>query len=514
MPLTARLSVQAINEINAAIAAIHRSDPGRDLEVGGILLGAIDSDEKDRPAVRIERFDPVSSEHRRGSSYVLSERDKKVLAKKIEWWNRHVGKEGLQPVGFFRSHTRRGLYVDNEDFGLLQHFFPEPAALFLLVRPTAGADSVGGFFFWEDGDMHRESSYQEFPFHADHLPLTAPELKPEPAPEPIAPLPVAAESVEHTPAPPVKRPAAATLPPRPLSPRPVVVVRISSAWAHVAIPLVIGMVLGAGVFGIATRGSVPQKAETVVRPSGAKPVAQAPAEKPIVVEKPSPLEAKSRPVAVPDPSLPPAQKPLTTADRAMSSTPAANPRGSTSRTAPKAVSDPVREVVEPAHAPAPAPAPPPAQVAASTPPPAASIPMATVSAPLHVERPHRPASLATVTVEPVSGSKIGRVVSRIPGFRRRKQAFIPARPIRQVAPSVPADEQLARDVPVDLRITVDPAGNVSEVEQASRGADKELVRLASDAARSWHFVPARRNDETVTSELILHFTFPGSQSVP
>src|SRR5262245_49537233 len=51
MPLTARLSVQAINEINAAIAAIHRSDPGRDLEVGGILLGAIDSDEKDRPAV-------------------------------------------------------------------------------------------------------------------------------------------------------------------------------------------------------------------------------------------------------------------------------------------------------------------------------------------------------------------------------------------------------------------------------------------------------------------------------
>jgi TonB family protein len=116
-----------------------------------------------------------------------------------------------------------------------------------------------------------------------------------------------------------------------------------------------------------------------------------------------------------------------------------------------------------------------------------------------------------VTIEPVSGSKIGRIVGHIPLLHRRRKDFTPARPIRQVAPSVPADEQLARDVPVDLRITVDPAGNVSDVEQTSRGASQELVRLASDAARSWQFVPARRDDETVSSELILHFKFPGSR---
>ena len=80
------------------------------------------------------------------------------------------------------------------------------------------------------------------------------------------------------------------------------------------------------------------------------------------------------------------------------------------------------------------------------------------------------------------------------------------------AVGLPVDEPLTRDVPVDLRITVDPAGYVADVEQASRGADKQLVRLAEDAARNWQFVPARRNDESVSSELILHFMFKGPAS--
>ena len=110
----------------------------------------------------------------------------------------------------------------------------------------------------------------------------------------------------------------------------------------------------------------------------------------------------------------------------------------------------------------------------------------------------------------MSGSKIGRVVGHIPGLGRlkRNKDFVPARPIRQVTPTVPADEHLARDVPVDVRVMVDPAGNVAGVDP--RGGDRELARLAAEAARSWQFVPARRNDETVSSELILHFTFKGT----
>ena len=101
----------------------------------------------------------------------------------------------------------------------------------------------------------------------------------------------------------------------------------------------------------------------------------------------------------------------------------------------------------------------------------------------------------------------------LPGLRKHNEGFVPARPIRQITPSVPADEHLTRDVPVDLKVTVDPAGYVADVEH-TRGADMALVRLAENAARNWQFVPARKNDETVSSEVILHFMFRSPKAEP
>jgi hypothetical protein len=533
MPLAARVNVQLIEEINRAIATVRPSDDSREPEIGGVLLGFVEGAEGERPVVRVERMDPINSEHRRGLSFVLSDRDKKVLARKLDWWNNHRVKEGLRPVGFFRSHTRRGLYLDNEDFALFQRYFPEPAALFLLVRPAPGADNVGGFFFWDKGDIHREASYQEFPFAAGRLPLvTEPAAAPEPA-QPVAAQP--APPPEPVPAPPIVQPVAmppaarptmqpamqptmqATaqpaaqaapaavklLPLKPVIPpaerRPV-----SMKWMQVALPLIIGVILGAVVFEVTKHTIVTPGTQPPARTEVAKAAPSAPPSTPLVVEKPSPLEAKSRPVVVTPPTPPPtvatARPPRKTwnADRVANSAAPPAPTGSTAHTAPKEGSVPaVTAVVTPP----PAAEPPPAPVAAPLPP---------ITAPVRVERPRRAASMATVTVEPVSGSKLGRIVGHIPGLRRKPKDFVPARPIHQVTPVVPADEHLARNVPVDLRIKVDPAGNVAEVEQASHGADRELVRLASDAARSWHFVPARKNDETVSSELILHFMFPGS----
>ena len=495
MPLAARLNVQVIDDINNAIAG-SRPDRSRDLEIGGILLGSIEAEASgSRPTVYVERFQPVISEHRRGPSYVLSDRDKKELAKKLEWWSNNGGKEGLRPVGFFRSHTRRGLYLDNDDFAVLQQYFSDPTSLFLLVRPVAGAASVGGFFFWGKSDIHRETSYQEFPFDSKHLPLVSAERAPQPEERPttralMRPTPQA-----------ILEPVAAAA---------ANLVRRQPFWLQIAVPLVVGVGLGVVVFAVTTHGTAPR---TTVRtaqngaPAGsAKSGPRAPGANPGTLQKPSPLEPKSRPIMVgptvppeAEPAKVPVAKPVTTADRTKIFKPSANPMGSASRVNTAPNSEPVPAAVL---------APPP--VVTSTHPPAA--PLAFITAPARVENLRRPAPVATVTVEAVSGSKLGRIVGKIPGFRRR-QEFIPARPIHQVAPAVPTGERLERSVPVDLRVTVDHAGHVAVVEQASRGADSELVRLATDAARGWQFVPARKNDETVTSEVILHFTFPGSGSV-
>ena len=73
-------------------------------------------------------------------------------------------------VGYWRSHTRPGLYLDQEDYSVILTYFSNPSQVFLLVKPSMGGQSVGGFFFWADGDIRRESPYEEFLFDQERLP--------------------------------------------------------------------------------------------------------------------------------------------------------------------------------------------------------------------------------------------------------------------------------------------------------------------------------------------------------
>jgi Gram-negative bacterial TonB protein C-terminal len=501
MPLAVHLHTQVIIDMNLAIASANRLQPERAEEIGGLLLGRIEYPTSSRPIIHIEKFDPIESEHRRGPSYDLSERDKRVLARKLAWWNSHGRKEYLRPVGFYRTHTRRGLYLDKDDSVLLVNYFPEPYAVVLLVRPEPGGNSVGGFFFWEDGDMHREATYQEFPFNPAKLPLVS--APPAPATE-LPGLRVDGEPALPPSTGQIARPESTVQPHSP-----------ASSWGRMALPVAVGLIAGAIVYGLvvhkpqtrpaserrtalsarATKPAPEIAAVTPVQPpaASAAPAASAPPIAPI--EKPSPFLQRAKTAAKSVPAAP-----VRTANP-QPPQPPPSPTGSASRTSPA----PTATVVVPSRA---EPAPPPATVPE---PPV----LAPISAPVRIEQPRHPVRHATVTVEPVSGSKIGRVVGHIPGLgrlRKRDKGFVPARPIRQVTPTVPADEHLANDVPVDVKVTVDPAGNVASVD--SRGGDKQLSRLAADAARNWQFVPARHNDETVTSEMILHFTFKGTAAQP
>lgn len=446
-PLTVFLNTEVIQGINAALAETARDASGRGIESGGILLGTVEYTRPGHPVVSIDHFEPFASEHRRGASYILTDRNKFQLSRRLLWLNRSR-KGGLRPVGFYRSHTRRGLYLDNDDFFIMRACFSEVHSVFLLVRPEAGEPATGGFFYWENGDIHRESSRMEFIFDPARLPLLTPEPAPSPAPRRRAPLDLRPAAI----------PAAAVL------------LFVLAFYA---------------VRSIMLRQPHPHPQVNMVPAPVAPPViaqtAPAPPPSP-PVEKPSPIAKKPAPVR--------------------------RSTGGASRRAPDPELTATTPVVQPA--------PPTARVEVS-PPPQPPV-MAAIDVPARVEAPPArvaSAPVATVTIEPVGQSKIGRVIRHIPGFRHKKQAFVPARLIRQVTPKVPPSHEIDRDVPVDLRITVDPVGNVASVEP-SRGGDRQLVRLASEAALNWHFEPARRNDESVSSELILHFTFrpPATQAQP
>ena len=321
MPLSPHLNVQVIDTINRAIIDGMRAEPGRGLEIGGILLGSVEPVPGSPTIVRIERFESVESEHRHGSSYGLTDRDRRVLGRKLAWWNKHAHKENLRPVGFFRSHTRRGLYLDNDDFLTIQNYFPEQQSVFLLVRPVAGSPGVAGFFFWQDGDIHRESSFQEFPFDAAKLPLVSPApverrrsedqaghgcassrtTWPKPVPPPVAKVKVAPVLARRKPLP---------------------------TWLRLAAPIAVGIALGAIVFKVTTAGmfrpAPVRQTQAAVKP--APVVAPAPE-----VQKPSPLQPTSRPTLAKPPSPVPAETKPPKREVVVPATSSPSPSGSASR---------------------------------------------------------------------------------------------------------------------------------------------------------------------------------------
>jgi protein TonB len=124
----------------------------------------------------------ISCDYARGPLYRLAEAD-------MERFQRAMAQRkgpGQTVAGFFRSHTRKGISLDADDLAFYQACFKEPHHIGLLVRPFATKASTAGIFIWENGKIHSEGSYLEFPFHAADLGGKASE---SPAPESKAPAP-------------------------------------------------------------------------------------------------------------------------------------------------------------------------------------------------------------------------------------------------------------------------------------------------------------------------------------
>jgi hypothetical protein len=167
-PVAIRLDFDVVDQVLSDVMQGFGALPRRGAEVGGLLLGTIAGDGE--PVVHIRDFEPVICEHARGPSYLLSDADRDRLAAALERSNRRsaTGQE-IRVVGFYRSHTRDGLGLSEEDLALFEQNFPGPAQVFLLVKPFATRTSVGAFFFREQEGIHCESSYLEFPFRRKEL---------------------------------------------------------------------------------------------------------------------------------------------------------------------------------------------------------------------------------------------------------------------------------------------------------------------------------------------------------
>ena len=121
------------------------------LEVGGVLYGA-----RDGNRLSVLASAELSCEHALGPGFVLSGNDRKALARLLE------PPAGLQPVGWYRAHTRRGLDLDASDRDLFDQFIAMKKTIGLVLKPTHRGPSSAALYLRETTGDILPSAPREF----------------------------------------------------------------------------------------------------------------------------------------------------------------------------------------------------------------------------------------------------------------------------------------------------------------------------------------------------------------
>jgi proteasome lid subunit RPN8/RPN11 len=167
-PFTIAYAARMLDDIRAGIVEAFYAVPRGGVEIGGVLLGKYEG-----TRLSISGYAPVECEHLFGPSFTLSQNDQKNLE---ELLLKPPGDgEGLEPVGWYHSHTRSEIFLSEADLDIYRRYFPKPWQVALVLRPSMLYPTRAGFFFREaDGAVHSAASRQEFVLdpteHAPSLP--------------------------------------------------------------------------------------------------------------------------------------------------------------------------------------------------------------------------------------------------------------------------------------------------------------------------------------------------------
>jgi hypothetical protein len=165
-PVVVRVHLEVIDRMLPEVMRGFGAVPKRGAEVGGVLIGTIARDD-DQTIVSVEDFEPVECGYKRGPSFLFVDEERAAFADAVARWRPDDARPAYA-VGFYRSHTRDGMQLAEEDVQLMDEFFSSPAHVALLIRPYATKVSTAGFFFRENG-VFPEATPLEFPFRRREL---------------------------------------------------------------------------------------------------------------------------------------------------------------------------------------------------------------------------------------------------------------------------------------------------------------------------------------------------------
>jgi hypothetical protein len=73
------------------------------------------------------------------------------------------------PVGYCRLRGHDRIHLDADDLAVAESHFHDPGDVFLVGRLGAKREATAGLFFWDEGKIHAEFSFLEFPLSAGDL---------------------------------------------------------------------------------------------------------------------------------------------------------------------------------------------------------------------------------------------------------------------------------------------------------------------------------------------------------
>jgi hypothetical protein len=541
--------------------------PGRQSEIGGLLLGRTRRD-NGLTIIEIEDFEPIESEHAFGPSYLLSPTDRELLERQL---GTRRPKSAWSVVGFYRSDTRKHFAVTPEDVALLSCYFRDSSHVVLLIHTVGDAPLTGGFVTWEGRSSGSPRPLVEIPFtraalterarvHRAPIAAVTPAVAPAPMPavtRALAPAPMPAVTRALPPAPMVKKVSkplvirvrvrapglikAVRMVVRPIQRHP----RLRTGLVWVACAAFLMVAVASAVFRTPQLPGLDVDSVAALRPNSSasipkpqrQPVAQAEAPRPSAPQpqaeivrslpeapQPQPEAAPPQPPA-PEPvsaevarvlprsfSVPTRRKPFIrvrhgAADRLATAHIRQTARVRLpARAVTPAVFSPVR-LVQPA---APALLMELPEVAAA---PAFSELLPRIGDMLKLPAPSAPDRCVNVQVAAYGRSGRAGILRVLPLARKhdKRAGFVAPEPLREDTPAISPElrGRLTREVPIDVKLFVDPAGKVGYAELLSDGTGQnvELATLAVFSSRRWRFSPASLDGAPVPAEVILRFRF-------
>jgi flagellar motor protein MotB len=159
---TVRLALDFVETLAQNLERLKQAE-----EHGGLLFGRV----IDNDTVEVTGFEFFRSKHHRGASYDLGGGERYSVERYVKSFSK---RSGPMPVGYFRTHLRPGLFLDQSDFALMTESFSDLPGIALAIRTDQTGPSNAGIFFWEDSDIDRSQSELIFPFDAATLRVQGP----------------------------------------------------------------------------------------------------------------------------------------------------------------------------------------------------------------------------------------------------------------------------------------------------------------------------------------------------